>query len=468
MRRQIQLWGTRSLTVVLLVIATQRWGMPLYKQYFTPKKTVVFVPTAKVASGTFVVSFHEMGTLQAENSVMVNSEINGKIIQIVPEGTFVKPGDKLVEMDTTDLIKDARNQELAYQNALADVDQAKSELAILIEGDDTDKAKAKAQYEFDRNELERAKKNLEKQTSLAKDNLVPGSTVEQAEFDVSSKKLALDKSGMDITLKESECKRRETQKRTQVKNVQFRAQMAKITWDDALGRTKKAIINAPAAGMVVITKEWMGDGRRAFKEGDLVNPRQCVIQLPDLSSMQAKVNVGEADAPKVRLNMPVLVKLEAVPNKVFHGVVKDIASLATEPSPWESGATPGRKNFEVVIAVKESDPKILKPGMTADIEFICDEVKDALSVPIECVIEREGKTYVFVKHGKSFERTQVRVGKHNDNFVIINKGLEKRCKVALRDPTRALDEQEAGVSTPGKEEKTRKNKSAPMPGAEKG
>lgn len=441
--------------------------MPLYKQYFTPKKTSVFVPTAKVASGTFVVSFHEMGALQAENSVMVTSEINGKIIEIVPEGKFVKPGDKLAELDTTDLVKDADNQELAYNNALADVERAKLELEILRNANTTDKAKTEAQYKFDKNELDRAQKNLEKQKRLWEKKLVPGSRVEQAEFEVNSKQLALDKSKMDIDLKKSECARRESQRQEDVDNVTFRAKLAKRTWDEAVSKTRKATIVAPAAGMVVITKEWMGDGRRAFKAGDMVNPRQTVIQLPDLSSMQAKVSVGEADAPKVKLNMPVLVKLEAVPNKTFHGTVKDIASLATEALPWESGATPGRKNFEVVIAIKESDPKVIKPGMTADVEFICDQVKDALSVPLECVIEREGKTCVFVKDGKAYKRVQVKVGKHNDNFVIITKGLNKGQVVSLRDPTKPLDEQEAGTSKPGAEEKKAKPKAAPIPGVGK-
>ena len=76
------------------------------------------------------------------------------------------------------------------------------------------------------------------------------------------------------------------------------------------------------------------------------------------------VNVGESDAPKVKVGMPVLIKLEAVRNRVFHGTVKEISSLATEKDPWETGATPGKKNFEVTIQVTEVDrgPGTL-PGM---------------------------------------------------------------------------------------------------------
>jgi HlyD family secretion protein len=225
---------------------------------------------------------------------------------------------------------------------------------------------------------------------------------------------------------------------------------------------KHAVINAPAGGLVVISKDWTPDGRRKLQEGDSIRPRQTICQLPDLSSMLVKVQVGEADAPRVRVDIPCMIKLEAVPNKVFHGTVKDISSLATEPLPWESGSTPGRKNFEVTVAGSEVNPKILKPGMTADVEFICDTVARALYIPLECVTEEAGVTYVFVKEGRHFKRTRAVTGKQNDNFVCVQRGLAKGQVIALRDPTRPLEEQEAGTSAPGAAEKE-KPKPAPVP-----
>ncbi len=172
MRRHIQLWGSRTFAVVLLVIATQHWGMPLYKEYFTHKKTEVFVPTTKVLAGIFVVSFHEMGTLQAEKSVPVNSEAPGKIVTIIPEGTMVTAGTKLVELDTTDVLREVRDKQLAYQNALADVASAKSDLALLVQSDKTEVDEQQAQDHFDKTERDRSKADLEKQTRLANDKLV--------------------------------------------------------------------------------------------------------------------------------------------------------------------------------------------------------------------------------------------------------------------------------------------------------
>jgi multidrug efflux pump subunit AcrA (membrane-fusion protein) len=184
--------------------------------------------------------------------------------------------------------------------------------------------------------------------------------------------------------------------------------------------------------------------------------------------MQVKIQVGESDAPKVKIGMKTLLRLDAAPAKVYHGVVKDISSLATEASPWDSGSMPGRKNFEVTVAVKETDRKVIKPGMSADVEFICDQVSKAMYIPLESVVEKDGKTFVYVKKGKKFVPVQVKLGKQNDNFACVLKNLHKGDVVALRDPTRPLDEQEAGKNDSDNSSDDKNNKStAPMPVSQK-
>lgn len=465
MKRQIQIWGSRALMLLALLFVAQRWGFPLYKQYFTAKKSVVFVPTAKVKSGQFTVSFHEIGTLDAEKSVPVYGDDDGKIIKLIDEGAIVKPGDTICEMDTTQVARDVRNQKLTLKNAEADVERAKSELAILKLSDQTELDKQQADYDFNANELEMAKKTLAKKKRLADEKLIPRDQVDQAELDVRSKELARLKGEKDLELKKKDNQSKESQKDAEVKKVQFASDIQKRNLDELEGQVNSGIIKAPAAGMVVISKTWAEGDFRKLQAGDSIHHRQTICQLPDLTKMLVKVNVGESDAPRVKIGMRVLVKLEAIPDKTFHGVVKAISSLATEGNPWETGSSPGRKNFEVTVELKEANPKMLKPGMTADSEFICDAIPNALSVPLEAVIERDGKTYVFVKNSNGgYTRTRVKTSKYNDNFIIITSGLKKGQVVALRDPTRPMDMQEAGSSGPGSpEDKNSKEQPASLP-----
>jgi HlyD family secretion protein len=464
MKRQIQLWGSRTLMVVLLLVAAQRWGLPMYKQYFSPKKTVVFVPTAKVQVGKFTVSFREIGTLDAEKSQPVYGEDDGKIIWLVSEGVLVKPGDKIAEMDTTQVTRDLRNQKLTVKNAEADVARANAELEILRLSNKTELDKQQADYDFNQNELKMANEQLDKKKRLADEKLVPRDQVIQAEGEVRSKQLAVDKGKLDLELKKKDNDSKESQKKAEVRKVEFARDTQQRNLDELQGQVKSGIISAPAAGMVVIAKTWGGPGDyRKLQSGDQLHHRQTICQLPDLSSMLVKINVGESDAPKVKLGMEALVRLEAIPDRVFHGSVKEVSSLATEGNPWETGSTPGRKNFEVTVSLKESDPKTLKPGMTADVEFICDAVAGAMSVPLESVIEKDGKTFVYVKTPKGYARTRVVTGKYNDNFVIIAKGLNMGQVIALRDPTRPMDQQEAGTSGPGAPEDKQKKAPAALP-----
>jgi RND family efflux transporter MFP subunit len=445
MKRHLQIWGTRLVLIVGLVIVTQRWGLPLYRQYFAPKKTVVFVPTTPVRQGNLLVSFQEVGTLRAERTTSVISEISGKIISIAPEGTAIKAGDTIVELDTTDIDRDVRDKQLAYENALTDVTRAKAELDMLKEANATELAKAQAQADFDQAELDRAKTEAEKKKRLADEKLIPRTEADQADLSVRAKELAVKKGDLDLKLKIKDNESQEKRKEREVGKVIFAANLAKSALEEMQVRRNKATIIAPAAGMLVIGTFYR-EGVQKYKVGDMIERRQQVAELPDLSSMQVKVNVGEADAPKVRVNQDVLVRLDAVPDRTFHGKVLSISPLATEGRWWESGSTPGRKNFDVLVQMKESDPKRVKPGMTANVEFISDTIRNAIYVPLECVQEKDGKTYCYVKNKSHYDRRFVTVGKRNDNYVAIKHGLARTDIVALRDPTKSSEE-EAGTAS---------------------
>lgn len=464
MKRQFQIWGSRVALIAIILFAAQRWGLPMYKQYFSPKKSVNFVPTAKVQQGQFMVSFHEIGTLDAEKSVPVYGEDDGKIIWLVQEGTLIKKGDKVAEMDTTGVQKELRNQKLTVKNSQADVDRVKEEQRMLILSNKTELDKQQAQYDFNVNELKIAQQNKTKILALADEKLVPRDQVDDADLQVRSKQLSCNQGDADLVLKKKDIESKEAQKQAEVDKVNFALNIQKSNLDELQSQVTSGVISAPAPGMAVISKTWGGPGDyRKLQAGDQIHHRQVICQLPDLSHMQVKVNVGESDAPKVKLGMAVLVKMEAIPDKTFHGTVKGISSLATEGNPFDTGSTPGRKNFEVIVALKEADPKVLKPGMTADCEFICDSVNNTVFVPLESVIEKDGKTFVFVKDRNHYKRVPIVTGKYNDNFVIVQRGLKKDQIVALCDPTRPMDQQEAGASGPGTKDQKDKKEPAPLP-----
>lgn len=460
MIRILKAWIPRLLMLAVIVYAANRWGVPLYKQYMTPKKVSVYVPVTTVKSGPFVDSFHEMGTVQAEKSVFLTCPINGKIITLVDDGTVVKSGDVIATLDITDLQKQVRAQKLNYENARADYDRAVAEVDVLKAANKTEIEQAQADLDFAVSEVDRAKNNLEKKQRLVADKLIPKSEIEDAEFQLKGKQLDVRKREMSMELRRHEVQAKEAQKDADVRNVGFRADMAKLNLDEVIKQLSSSVLKAPAGGLLVLSTIWSSDGRRKLQPGDNLNPQQSVCEIPDLTSMEVKVAVGEGDAPKVIKSMRSRIKLEAVPKKLYTGFVKDISSLATEGRPWDTGSTPGKKTFEVNIKVDQVDPTVLKPGMTADIEFISAQVATALYVPIESVFERQGSTWVYTKQGNSYQKIKVKTGMQNDSYVVITSGVKKGQVLSMIDPTKAASAPAAGAA-----KDTNSTKAVPMPEA---
>lgn len=427
-----------------------------WARWFPKEKKEVFIPTAKARKGDLVISVKQIGNVEAENSLLVSSEIEGKMIYLVPEGSTVRTGQLLVQIDDTPLKDAVRNSTLEYSNAQADVDKAKAEAEIQKESNRTEVEQQEAQIDFDKAELDRAKTQLEKKKRLAADKLIPQTEVDVAEIEVRSKTFSVTKGEKSLELKKKEVQSRENQSEAGIRTVEFRAMMAKSRLEEAQSKLGKSRILAPSGGLVVIQKTWTPDGRRKFKEGDVVYPRGQILQLPDLSSMLVKTQIDESDIARVRVGQKVRLALDALPGKKYTGAVQEISNLATEASPWETSSTPGRKNFEVTVKVNTGGVSPIRPGMTANVEIIADVVSKVVQVPIESVLEKEGKRVVYVRQGQDFEMRPVRTGKRNETMVSVLSGLDPSEVVALRDPTKQQ-------SVPKPSGKTKKSLPAPVP-----
>lgn len=438
MKQTVKIWIIRLIIIGVISVGLYKWGIPLYKHYLTPPDKNLKVPTAKAKEGKFKVSFTQNGTLDAKVSVPVLSSIRGKIIKLVDEGVNVKVGDLIAQLDTEDAERDVRNGKLKYENTVAEVKRIKNELELLKEQNKTEVLQVQTKLDFDKAELDRVKERRDRKLSLAKEKIVAGDDVEAAEADVRAKALVVQKGEMDLEMKRKAVAASENQSAEDLKTLEAVSSLAKDELDDIELKVKKAIITAPAAGMVVLTKvrDDTAGGRRAIREGDNVNPRRSICQLPDLSSMLIRVQVSEATSPRVFIGMPVLFKLEAVQNKLFHGIVSNVASLATTEDPRTGTAsTTGVRTFTVTVDITEKDPKTLKPGMTAEVEFLEKSIDKAIYIPKSAIIEKNGFMTVYKKVGKSFINVNVETGSYNDTSVCILKGVNKGDVVALRDPT---------------------------------
>ena len=192
---------------------------------------------------------------------------------------------------------------------------------------------------------------------------------------------------------------------------------------------KNSEVRTTVTGMVIYKEVFFGSEKRKVQVGDQVWPNQPIVVVPDLSQMVAETQIRETDIHKVEKNQRVLIFVEAYPELRLEGDVSFIGALAQEEQGGPSG-----KYFQVTILVKEVDPR-LRPGMSARVELLVEQIDNARYVPLESVFENGGRRYCYVLRKGQLQVQEVLTGPSNENHIVIEAGLEPGERVLLSDPT---------------------------------
>ena len=171
-------------------------------------------------------------------------------------------------------------------------------------------------------------------------------------------------------------------------------------------------------------------GEEQIREGATVRQRQVIITIPDMNAMGVRVKIHESYIKKVKKEMRARIRVESFPDRPIQGKVTKVAILPDSANRWMN---PNLKVYKTTIKI-EGVHQWLKPGMTAKVEILVDELQDVVFVPIQAVFAEEEEQVCYVHKG-SLRRRVVRTGEYNDEYIQILDGLEIGEKVALKAPT---------------------------------
>lgn len=372
--------------------------------------------TATVKQGEFTVVVTTAGELRAKSFVQIQAPpgmqqanaFNVKIQTLVPEGTLVRTGDFVAELDRSSLAQRASDVQLALQKAEALYEQAMLDSTLNL---------SKAREEIRGMELALEEKRLAKEQAVYEAPTVR----RQAEIDLERAERALAQARLDYVTKVDQAKAKMSEVGA---DVQRQRNLLRIVQDVMSGFT----IRAPADGMVIYVKEWNGRKRTA---GSQVNPwESTVATLPDLSQMESITYVNEIDVRKVAVGQPVSIALDSDPSKRLAGVVAAVANVG------EQRPNTDAKVFEVRVTVTNADTT-LRPGMTTSNATRTTRLPDALSVPLEAVTSTDDIPHVYRRSGVRVIKQEVETGAMNDNEVVIVRGLDAGDQVLLVPPPNA-------------------------------
>lgn len=201
---------------------------------------------------------------------------------------------------------------------------------------------------------------------------------------------------------------------------------AQANLDQANAKAASRTVTAPSSGNIVELNAKVGatvTGGMIMGEGDTSGGKQC-MQIADLSKMKVTVQVGEKDIAKIAVGQSANVTYPAFPDIVSQGTVTAIASVANSDANGGGSVT-----FNVDILIEAPDAR-LKPGMTAEVSVVTEQLDDVVMVPTMALMTEDGEHY-YVNvatdgEGKQTRRVKVTVVTQNDNDAVVGKTQVKR------------------------------------------
>ena len=202
---------------------------------------------------------------------------------------------------------------------------------------------------------------------------------------------------------------------------------AQANLDQANAKAAGRTVMAPSSGSIVELNAKVGatvTGGMIMGESDTSGGKQC-MQIADLSKMKVTVQVGEKDIAKIAVGQSANVTYPAFPDIVSQGTVTAIASVANSDSNYGGGSV----TFNVDILIEAPDSR-LKPGMTAEVSVVTEQLDDVVMVPTMALMTEDGENY-YVNvatddEGKETSRVKVTVVTQNDNEAVVGKTQVKR------------------------------------------
>lgn len=194
---------------------------------------------------------------------------------------------------------------------------------------------------------------------------------------------------------------------------------------------EQTLIRAPFDGVVLTKSANVGDVITPFSSA--LDAKGAVVTMADMDTLEVEADVSESNLPKVKLEQPCEIQLDAMPDVRLRGVVQRIVP------------TVDRAKATVLVKIRfiDRDPNIL-PEMSAKIAFLEKEMaveqRTARTVvQPDVIVQRNGKNVVFIVKDEKAIETPIETGDKIGDMIEVLKGPKAGDKVILR-PDDGLDD----------------------------
>ena len=320
--------------LMLLFVLGAAWGAYMVVKQLPERQQQV--PTAKVLRGDVVIRAYSRGELRAVRSATLTApNLFGtvQVTKIAPLGSLAHDKDLIVEFDDSERRASLEETQLEVDQIDEQIKKAQADLSISDSQDQVNLLKARfgvrrAELEVQRNEL-------------------------LAAIDASKNLLNLEEAKRRLQQLESDVKSRHEQALAQLAVLREQRNKSMIDVQREKMRIAQTKLLSPMTGLVAVRQNrgqgffFPGMQLPDIREGDTLQPGMPVADVLDLSEFEVVARVGELDRANLHEGQDVIIQLDAVPDKHFHGKIKSMSGSASANI---FSGDPGKK-FDVVFSI---------------------------------------------------------------------------------------------------------------------
>ena len=281
------------------------------------------------------------GKIQPKRFVNISADTSGRVTDLA-----VTKGQFLLQIDPRNLRTRVTSGEASLGAAQSSAEQLKLALAS------------------SRTQLKLAQDNYKRQQELWKGGLTTREQFERAES--------------ELRVREQDLRAQEQNVRTQ----QMRMDQEAATLENAKTDLSKVRIEAPIDG--IITRRNVEQGETAVV-GTMNNAGTVLLQVADMSVIEAEVEVDETDIPNVKIGQMGKITVDAISGKTFMARVTEIGNSPIQTTAQQASQA---TNFKVTLQVEGEIPDV-RPGFTCTAEITTATRDNVLAVPIQATTVRE-------------------------------------------------------------------------------
>ena len=444
--------------ITLLVLVVVIVGGLLAFQYFRDQQRAAAfndLQTVPTTRGSLTATVGATGSVRPNQSVLLSFQTTGTVEDVnVSVGSSVEAGDILVNLRQSSLpqnvilasaelvstqkaLEDLRESRVTASEALQAVQNAEQALIeserALVRFDEEeykdDLEEARENIIDARDQLRDAEEDFEPYQDWAEDNQTRRDYKErvdqaQREYDEeirTLRSLQLEKTAAEAAYELAQAQLEDAKREyerwangpdpDEIASLEARIVAAEATI--SLSR-----LETPFAGTVT---------QLNIKPGDQVSPGTIAIRIDDLSNLLVDLQISEVDINRVAVGQPVYLTFDAILGREYQGVVSDVSPVGQN--------TQGI--IEFVVTVELSDPNgDVKPGMTAGVNVVVNQLENVVLVPNRAVRVQDGQRVVYVLRNGSLERVPVSLGASSDTMSqVLDGNLQNGDSIVLNPPT---------------------------------